>query len=90
MLSTDVKLDMNGQRRSVRREGRRGGRGRFREVHYVDTRSPSLPRPSERGREGERGSLEKAQSPVLAEILTALVIKALVLENRLCLSAEID
>lgn len=25
MLSTDVKLDMNGQRRSVRREGRRGG-----------------------------------------------------------------
>lgn len=52
------------------------GRGAFREVHYVDTRSPSLPRPSERGE-----ALEKAQSPVLAEILTALVIKALVLRE---------
>lgn len=60
----------------IGKAGGKKGRGAFREVHYVDTRSPSLPRPSERGE-----ALEKAQSPVLAEILTALVIKALVLRE---------
>lgn len=71
------------------REEEEGEDGSAKFITSIRDLLPS-PAPQSEGREGERGSLEKAQSPVLAEILTALVIKALVLENRLCLSAEID